>query len=67
MTNINPHRPDKTSRLAKLYKLEEQIRYEQLGEEDFEYREHLEALRLRVLAEIKLEKQRNAPKSAVLS
>lgn len=43
------------TRLEKLYDLEAKIRFEQLGEQDFEYRDHLETLRLRVLAEIKLE------------
>lgn len=46
------------TRLEKLIALAERIRLEEIGERDFEYRDHLKALRLRVLAEIKLETQR---------
>lgn len=43
------------TRLQKLVRLEQEIHNKQLGERDFEYRDHLESLRLRVEAEIKLE------------
>jgi len=48
------------SRLQKLVLLEREIHQRQLGERDFEYRDHLESLRLRVEAEIKLEQVRFA-------
>lgn len=57
--------PKELSRLQKLTKLEEKIRLEQLGEEDFEYRDHLECLRLRVLAEMKLEHGKQYVKPAI--
>lgn len=51
-----PSKKRTPSRLEKLAKFEEKIRLEQMGEQDFEYRDHLECIRLRVLAEMKLER-----------
>lgn len=42
------------SRLKKLYQLNDKIRYEMLGESDTEYKEELERLRDKVLAEIEV-------------
>jgi hypothetical protein len=48
----------KPTRLQELVVLEDRFRDLQIGESDFEYRNFLETLRLRTLAEIKLEQQR---------
>ena len=50
----------KPTRLEKLIHLEGWIREKELGESDFEYRDHLKSLRLRVIAEIKLENAKKA-------
>ena len=48
----------KPTRLQELVVLERKFHDLQVGEHDFEYRSFLETLRLRTLAEIKLEQQR---------
>lgn len=49
MTVKHLDKPVDSARLRELVKLEHQIHYCQLGESDFEYRDYLEKIRLKVV------------------